>query len=77
MVSNLAVMDFHPVSKRMRLKSVHPGITAEQVQRATGFELLLPNGDVPETTPPSEAQVELIRTKIDPDGMTRRELRRG
>jgi glutaconate CoA-transferase subunit B len=76
-VSNLAVMDFHPVSKQMRLKSVHPGITVEQVQEATGFELLLPDGAVPETRPPSAAQVELIRTKIDPDGMTRRELRRG
>jgi hypothetical protein len=70
-------MDFHPVSKKMRLQSVHPGITIEQVQEATGFELLLPDGAVPETRPPSAAQVELIRTKIDPDGMTRRELRRG
>ena len=37
-VTNLAVLDFHPESKRMRLRSVHPGTTVEQVQEATGFE---------------------------------------
>jgi glutaconate CoA-transferase subunit B len=74
-VSNLAVMDFHPVSKRMRLKSVHPGATVDQVSEATGFELLMPDGQVPETRPPSQEQVRLIREIIDPDGMRKREFR--
>ena len=68
-ITNLAVMDFHPDNKRMRLKSVHPGVSVEQVQTATGFELLLPDGEVPETLRPSEAQVKLIRENIDPDEM--------
>jgi glutaconate CoA-transferase subunit B len=76
-VSNLAVMDFHPVSKRMRLKSVHPGVTVEAVQEATGFELLMPEGSVPETRLPTEAQVRLIREVIDPDEMRKREFSRG
>ncbi len=75
-VSNLAVMDFHPDSKRMRLKSVHPGVTVEAVQAATGFELLHPEGEVPETRPPTDAQVRLIREVIDPDGMCKREFSR-
>ncbi len=33
-------------SKRMRVKSVHPGVTVEQVQAATGFELALPEDGV-------------------------------
>jgi glutaconate CoA-transferase subunit B len=76
-VSNLAVMDFHPVSKKMRLKSVHPGTTVESVQEATGFELLMPDSDrdVPETTPPTEVQVKLIRQEIDPDEMRKRGFR--
>ena len=74
-VSNLAVLDFHPVNKRMMLKSVHPGISVEQVQSATGFELLLPTGAVPETRAPTVAQVRLIRESIDPDGMRKREFR--
>ena len=72
-VTNLAVLDFEPESKRMRLVSVHPGVTVEQVQEATGFELLLPDGDVPETTPPTAEQVRLLREDIDPDGMCKRE----
>jgi len=74
-VSNLAVMDFHPISKRMMLKSVHPGIAPERVQSATGFELLLPAGAVPETRAPTVAQVRMIRESIDPDGMRKREFR--
>jgi len=74
-VSNLAVMNFHPVSKKMMLKSVHPGLCVDEVQRATGFELLLPEGPVPETRPPTQAQVTLIRESIDPGGMRKREFR--
>jgi len=73
-VSNLAVMDFEPESKRMRLQSVHPGISPEKVQEETGFELLMPQGAVPETKPPTRAQVHLIREKIDPDEMRKREF---
>jgi glutaconate CoA-transferase subunit B len=75
-VSNLAVMDFEPESKRMRLKSVHPGKTVAQIREATGFDLLMPDDEVPETRPPTEEQVRLIRDMIDPDGMRKRDLRR-
>ena len=67
------MLDFHPDSKRMRLVSVHPGTTVEQVQEATGFELLLPDGDVPETAAPTAEQVRMLREDIDPDGMCKRE----
>jgi glutaconate CoA-transferase subunit B len=73
-VTNLAVLDFEPTSKRMRLKSVHPGVTVEQVQAATGFELAMPAGDVPQSPVPSQEQVRLIREVIDPDGMRKREF---
>ena len=72
-VTNLAVLDFEPESKRMRLVSVHPGVTVEQVREATGFELLVADGDVPETAPPTDEQVRLLREEIDPDGLCKRE----
>jgi glutaconate CoA-transferase subunit B len=75
-ISDLAVMDFHPESKRMRLRSVHPGVTLNQVTEATGFDLLMPKDPVPETRAPTQAQVQLIREVIDPDGMRKREFRR-
>jgi len=74
-ITNLAVMDFHPENKKMRLKSVHPGVTVEQVQAATGFELLLPGSEVPTTTAPTREQVRLIREEIDPDDMRKHGFR--
>lgn len=74
-VSNLAVMDFEPVSKRMRLKSVHPGVEVDQVQAATGFDLLVGTDPVAETRPPSREQIRLIRQRIDPDSMRRHGFR--
>ncbi len=75
-VTNLAVLDFEPQTKHMRLKSVHPGVAVNEVQAATGFLLALPDGGVPVTTAPSEEQVQLIRQVIDPDGMRKRGLAR-
>lgn len=74
-ITNLAVLDFHPQSKRMSLKSVHPGVSAEKVQEATGFELLTPEGAVPETVSPTREQIRLIREEIDPDETRKRGFR--
>jgi len=63
-ITNLGVFGFEEQSKRMRLESVHPGVTVEQVKQSTSFELLTPP-EVPETVPPSQEQLEIIR-RIDP-----------
>ena len=55
-VSNLGVFDFATPERRMRLASVHPGVTVEEVVKATGFELVIPT-DVPETRAPSDAEL--------------------
>jgi acyl CoA:acetate/3-ketoacid CoA transferase beta subunit len=67
-VSNLAVMDFDGRSGPMRLASVHPGVTVEEVVAATGFELVIP-GDVPQTRGPDRKELRLIRQVLDPDGL--------
>jgi glutaconate CoA-transferase subunit B len=65
-VTNLGLMDFAPDSKRMRLIAVNPGVTAEQVVKSTGFELLV--ADKVETNPePTERELKLLREEIDPD----------
>lgn len=74
-VTNLCVFDFHPESHAMRLRSLHPGVTTEQVQEATGFEVLLPDGEVPVTPEPSDEQVRVLREEVDPTGMRLREFR--
>ncbi|QEC49280.1 CoA-transferase subunit beta [Baekduia soli] len=73
-VTDLAVLDFHPVSRRMRLRSVHPGGTVDDVVDATGFDLVI-EGDVPETRAPTAQEVALIR-RLDPTGARRREFQR-
>jgi len=71
-VTNLCVMDFEPVSKRMRLKSVHPGVSVDEVRKATGFELIV-GEPVAETPPPTDEELALIRV-LDPTDMRKREF---
>jgi glutaconate CoA-transferase, subunit B len=59
-VSSLAVLDFAPDSHRMRLVSIHPGVTLEQVRENTGFELIVPE-NVPETVAPTPAEMNILR----------------
>ena len=72
-VTNLAVLDFEPGSQRMRLRSVHRGITVQQVLAATGFEPVVPS-DIPVTAPPTAQQVRILRTVIDPGDYRKRGL---
>jgi acyl CoA:acetate/3-ketoacid CoA transferase beta subunit len=72
-VSNLGVFDFETDDHQMRLRSVHPGVTVDEVVAATGFELVVPD-DVPESRLPTADELELIREVIDPDGTREREV---
>lgn len=73
-VTDLCVMDFEPKSKRMRLQSVHHGVTPKQVQERTGFELVIPD-HVPTTEPPTRDQLKLLREVVDPKAMRKIEFR--
>ena len=66
-MSNLGVFDFETPDHRMRLRSVHPGVTVDDVLTATGFELAVP-ADVAESRLPTPEELELIREVIDPEG---------
>jgi len=72
-VTNLCVLDFETPDHAMRLRSVHPGVTVDEVQAATGFDLVVP-GDVATTRLPTPDELELIDTVIDPDGLRYREV---
>ena len=72
-VTNLGVLDFQTDDHRMRLHSVHPGVTVDEVVAATGFELVVPS-DVPETRAPTADELELIRMVIDPHNLRDKEV---
>jgi glutaconate CoA-transferase subunit B len=65
-VSTLALMDYDPDSKRMRLKATHPGVSVDEVLASTGFELLVAE-QVESTAPPSAEELRLLREEIDPE----------
>lgn len=67
-ITNLAVMDFDEHSKRMRLLTLHDGVSLEEVTANTGFELVRP-ATVGVTPAPTDAEVTLLRTVIDPLGI--------
>jgi acyl CoA:acetate/3-ketoacid CoA transferase beta subunit len=72
-VSNLGVFDFETPDHRMRLRSVHPGVSVDEVVEATGFELVVPD-NLGESRLPTPEELELLREVIDPDGTGGREV---
>jgi glutaconate CoA-transferase subunit B len=67
-VSNLAVLGFHPQSKRMMLLATQPGVSVEDVIENTGFDLVIAE-QVESNPPPTEEELQLLRGEIDQDGL--------
>lgn len=63
-VTNLAVLGYHPQSKRMMLLATQPGVTVQQVIENTGFELLLAD-EVKENPPPTAEELRILREEVD------------
>ncbi|GAA3195838.1 CoA-transferase [Actinocorallia longicatena] len=72
-VTNLAVLDFATPDGRLRLRSVHPGVSVEDVVAATGFELVIPD-EVPGTRLPTAEELRIMREVLDPKGIREREV---
>ena len=66
-MSNLGVFDFETPDHRMRLRSLHPGVTVDEVVAATGFELVIPD-DVPDSAgcPPPRSSGSSTRSSTPP-----------
>lgn len=71
-VSNLGVFDFETPDNAMRIRSVHPGVTVEEIQDNTSFDLVA--GEVvPESRVPTTEEDALLR-QIDPKGFGSKEV---
>lgn len=64
-----AIFDFDPDTKLARLKSVHPGVSLDEVIEKTGFTHDYIPDKVPETALPTDDEIKLIREVIDPRGV--------
>jgi acyl CoA:acetate/3-ketoacid CoA transferase beta subunit len=74
-VSNLGVFDVRGPDDTVRLLSVHPGVTPQDVVEATGFALEVP-ADVATTREPSYSELVIIRELLDPKGLRFKEVPR-
>jgi len=63
-VTDLCVLDFGGPQHAIRVKSLHPGVSFEQVQAATGFPLLKAE-NLGETPLPTAEQLAIIQ-RLDP-----------
>lgn len=63
-VTDLALLDFEPSSRRMRLRAVQAGVSVQQVREQTGFELLV-SEEIEELTPPSAEELAIYRELRD------------
>lgn len=66
-VTDLCVMDFCGESHAIRVRSLHPGVTFEEVQNATGFALQAAP-DLQTTPSPTREQLDVVR-RLDPHGL--------
>ena len=71
-VSDLGVFDFAGPGHTMRIVSVHPGVTVDDVQAASGFELHAE--DVATSREPTPEELTLVRHLLDPKNLRDREV---
>lgn len=69
-ITPLAILDFEETSKRLRLRSVHPGVSVGEVFARTEFPLIV-SEHVPVTAEPTLEELAILRTRVDPQGLLR------
>ena len=68
MVTDLATFGFDEETGEMTLRTLHPGVTLDEVRANMGWEPKLAD-EVGSTPAPSEEELRLIREELDPHGV--------
>ncbi|MHA6687487.1 CoA-transferase subunit beta [Mesorhizobium sp. A556] len=64
-ITELAVFGFDDETRHMKVLALNPGVTRDQVQDNTGFDLIF-DAQVAVTAPPTDQELELLR-ELDPE----------
>ncbi len=72
-VTDLAVLDLSGPDGTVALRSVHSGVSVDDVRSATGFEIHVP-AEIPATRSPDETELRIIRELLDPNRLRDREV---
>ncbi|RWH72451.1 CoA-transferase [Mesorhizobium sp.] len=65
-ITNKAILDFDTPDRSMRLRSLHDGVSLEEVLDSMGFRPTIPDY-IAITPAPTSRELQLIRQEIDPD----------
>ena len=67
-ITQFGIYGFDVETKRLKLISLHPGVTIADVKENSSFEIIIP--DKIETSPePTEEHLRILREEIDPAGI--------
>lgn len=66
-VTPKCIFDFDKDEGRIRLRSIHPGVSIDEVRQSTGFEIRETKPEV--TQEPTAEELEILRREVDPTGM--------
>jgi glutaconate CoA-transferase subunit B len=66
-VTDLALLDFDEESHQMRVRALQAGVSLEQVQAATGFDLLV-HDDLYSLPPVEDSELSVLRTLLRGEG---------
>lgn len=72
-VTNLATFDFPAPDHRMRLRTLHPGVTVQVVRAATSFEIVAAADPVETSRFPTPHELAVL-DQLDPRGLRHREV---
>ncbi len=72
-LTDLCILEFRGPNKQCSIRSLHPGVTVEDVVENTGFPLHIP-ANIPTTPAPTVEQLELL-AKLDPHNLRAKQLK--
>lgn len=73
LISDLGIFELDQEQRRFRLVNIHPGISLEQIRAQTGGDFVIAE-PLPNTDPPSQEDLRLIREEVDPFGIRQLEF---
>jgi glutaconate CoA-transferase, subunit B len=59
-ITDLGVLRLDPDGRELVLRSIHPGVSVDQVRSETGWDLRMAD-DLAETEPPSDEELRVLR----------------
>ncbi len=67
-ITQLGLYGFDDASKKLKLVSIHPGVTLAQIKENSGFDIIIPT-NIPQSPEPTEEELTILRRDIDPAGI--------